>query len=235
MNVKRSLIYLLFRFIRESFHKKQSNNELLFSIKYLLQYIALNGKHGSNTLSLEKPLITFKSYEFLEEILNSDMVVFEFGSGGSTLYFSTKVKKVISVEHDEIWFNKLNSKIDNKHINNIDLTFAPPQKNDIPKVISNSDDRYLGYDYFNYVNSINTYPDSYFDFIVVDGRARVECLNASIKKLKAGGYLLFDNSNRERYKSILHTIEHYCICKGIGPVISSMMFSETKIYKFDSI
>lgn len=39
-------------------------------------------------------------------------------------------------------------------------------------------------------------PDEYFDIIIVDGIHRVNCAYASLNKLKKGGILILDDSNR---------------------------------------
>jgi len=56
---------------------------------------------------------------------------------------------------------------------------------------------------------VNTYPDNYFDFIIVDGRARVECSFNAIKKLKRGGLFVLDNSERKRYMPIFNLLENW--------------------------
>lgn len=50
-----------------------------------------------------------------------------------------------------------------------------------------------------YNQIIETYSDQYFDLILVDGRDRVKCVQSSITKLKSGGWLVLDNSEREYY------------------------------------
>lgn len=41
--------------------------------------------------------------EYLEEIVQPDFKVLEFGAGGSTLWFAERVKQVVSIEHDPDW------------------------------------------------------------------------------------------------------------------------------------
>jgi hypothetical protein len=56
---------------------------------------------GRNPLDDQIPWITFEARHFVERVLTPESIVFEYGSGGSTL-FSKRVKQVISVEHDAI-------------------------------------------------------------------------------------------------------------------------------------
>lgn len=60
-----------------------------------------------------------------------------------------------------------------------------------------------------YVEAINTYSDNYFDFVFIDGRARNGCVIASLPKIKNGGYLMLDNSDRPEYKISLDTLSTY--------------------------
>ena len=51
-----------------------------------------------------------------------------------------------------------------------------------------------------YNQVIETFKDDYFDLILVDGRDRVKCVESSISKLKSGGWLVLDNSERVYYQ-----------------------------------
>ena len=51
--------------------------------------------------------------DIVEKYLDKNFVMLEYGSGGSTLYFSKHVKEYHSIEHDFSWFKKIESKITN--------------------------------------------------------------------------------------------------------------------------
>lgn len=51
-----------------------------------------------------------------------------------------------------------------------------------------------------YNKEIELFPNEYFYLIIVDGRDRVKCIESSIPKLKQGGWLILDNSEREYYQ-----------------------------------
>lgn len=68
----------------------------------------------NNTLKVNNeflPWFNFSFIELLRERLSSDLTVFEYGSGASTLFFSKRCKHVTSIEHDKNWFNKIKSLI----------------------------------------------------------------------------------------------------------------------------
>lgn len=46
------------------------------------------------------PWMTYPFIDFIEPRLNKNLIVFEFGSGNSTLFFSKRTGRVVSVDHD---------------------------------------------------------------------------------------------------------------------------------------
>jgi len=95
-----------------------------------------------------------------------------------------------------------------------------------------SDKNYSGKNFEEYVKTIDKYPDESFDVIVVDGRARPSCIQHSLSKLKSGGYLVVDNSEREYYMAPFKFDEQsWKIWKFAGPVPYIHDFSETTILR----
>ena len=43
--------------------------------------------------------------------------------------------------------------------------------------------------------SLSKFKDQYFDFGLIDGHFRVECINNSLSKIKPNGILIIDNSD----------------------------------------
>lgn len=127
----------------------------------------------------DKPWLTQKSVEFLEFWLKSADIGFEWGSGRSTIWFSKHVKKIISIEHNKNWYQKVNEDIILKKINNIELNYIELEEKDN-----------------NYSNIINKFDDGFFDFVLVDGRKRDECVLSCLNKIKNGGILIIDNIER---------------------------------------
>lgn len=99
--------------------------QLLLYIKFALQFAIENKtlKHikqykrwysdmhsGKTTMSLGLPWMTYDAIAFLEEITSEENNVFEWGSGGSTIFFAARCKQVISVEHDKEWSKILKKK-----------------------------------------------------------------------------------------------------------------------------
>ena len=51
-----------------------------------------------------RPWITYDAIKWLDCFLNQTMRAFEWGSGGSTIFISQRVKHLISIEHDKKWY-----------------------------------------------------------------------------------------------------------------------------------
>ena len=58
---------------------------------------------GRDLLTAGWPWITFPAMRWLTSYLRPSMSVFEWGSGGSTLFFAQRVARVVSVEYDTAW------------------------------------------------------------------------------------------------------------------------------------
>lgn len=162
---------------------------------------------NANPLSDRSPWITFAAIAFLERTLTKDMQVYEYGVGGSTLFFSSRVKEVVSCEHDPGWAAKVRSELERLCYTNCHLqTFEPTPINSMTEGDPSDLDAYLShspaYKHFcfkDYVQSIDSYPDNFFDVILIDGRSRPSCCKHAVKKVKVGGYIILDNAERACY------------------------------------
>jgi len=137
--------------------------------------------HGLRAWENCEPWLVYTVVNFLDGYLEKDMRVFEWGCGGSTIWYSTRVKEVISVDHDPVWLDKVNKRIEEKGITNSKRYLVKKEQ-----CFSN---------YANFAHSV----EGLFDLVVVDGRGRVRCMEAGKDIVKPGGYLVLDNSDRSYY------------------------------------
>jgi hypothetical protein len=155
-----------------------------------------------------KPWLTKKAIEWMNGYLQPYMRVFEWGSGLSTAYFSEMVGEVISVEHSPFYFEYTRGLLEPRSITNVQLTLIEPQIIDnvpaygLQSYTSKTFEIDRDKSFENYVRSIDTFPDHYFDFVLVDGRSRASCVYHALNKIKNNGYLLLDNSGRGHYNCI---------------------------------
>ena len=160
-----------------------------------------------NSIIDQQPWITFPSIDFLKLHLNSDSRVFEYGGGGSTLFFINRVKEVVTIEHDPEWFSRLHQILVNSSANNWSGNLILPETKmagenldaSDPNDYYTTDSNFLNNIFKLYASFIDRYPDEYFDLVLVDGRARSSCIIHSLKKIKRHGYLIIDNSDRKYY------------------------------------
>lgn len=179
-----------------------------FNLWYLMRIfpkwlINLNG----NSLKDEIPWISFSAISFLKKNIKPNMQIYEFGSGGSTLFFSKYTCNVISVEHNKKWYALMSKAIRSKGYNNCNIRLIEPTscEDTINKDFSNPDHykssckEFIDKSFIEYARSIEDYPDNYFDIVLIDGRARPSCIKHSINKIKEKGFLILDDSERKYY------------------------------------
>jgi hypothetical protein len=162
---------------------------------------------GSTPLADERPWLTFAATRFLEGVVTRSTRVFEWGSGGSTLFFGGRAGEVISIEHDPEWASQTREALDRKRWGHcrIRLIEAEPDPAALgrdpsdPAAYGSGFDGYEGQSFRRYVEAIDEYPDRHFDLILIDGRARPSCFAHSACKIKPGGYIVWDNTEREHY------------------------------------
>lgn len=227
---------------KNEMNKIKQNYPDLFCYRELLQYMPLwLLKLNSDSLLDEKPWIPFSSYRYLKRIIKKNMIIFEYGSGGSTLFFSKKANKVISIEYNEDWYSRVYNKVKLKNYKNIEIIFVKPEnfkeKNlyDYTDLESykTSDEIYKNMSFESYVKTIDLYPDFYFDIIFIDGRSRPSCAKHAVNKLKINGYLILDDSERDSYKKIHEFLnnKHWEKQNFIGPGPIVPWFTQLTIWK----
>jgi hypothetical protein len=193
-----------------------------------------------NSISDKMPWLSFGAIEYLKKIIEPDMQVFEYGSGGSTLFWASRVKQVVSIEHDKAWFDKLQDYFIRNKIKNVKYELVAPEVDhrNVPAHFNNpndyvsADENFAGKSFELYAKKIDEYPDEYFDIIIVDGRARPSCILHAIKKVKQGGHLIVDNSERNYYfSSFSFNKRDWKKLEFLGPVPYILHFSKTTIIK----
>ncbi len=148
------------------------------------------------------PWYTYSFIYFLKTKLHSyfqsggEIKVFEFGSGNSTLWWAGKASCVVSVEDNDHWF----SYVSQNKLENVIYKFASNQE--------------------SYINALLT-EDIQFDVIIIDGSYREDCIKECTSKLKDSGVLIVDNSDLEKLKTPLSSLEHQGFRQlefyGVGP------------------
>lgn len=146
------------------------------------------------------------SIVIFRELLRKDMNGVEFGSGKSTAFFAQHLGHLTSIEHHKGWHEKVQAWMKERNISNVDYRLVEPDKEEKPFPVALSrhfpDGLKTKTGFVDYVSELAAFGDSSIDFLLVDGRARTECALIGIHKLKPGGILVLDNSERDWYRPV---------------------------------
>lgn len=186
------------------------------------------------------PYITYPAQSILAQIARPETRVFEFGCGHSSLWWSARVKEVVSVDHDPGWI----SLVERRKPDNLTLVHCP-QHAPCPEIpahhleafteiiakqpLSGRADHDIQHglncaDFLGYAATLIQWPVGYFDVIVVDGMARSICAYLAGHSVKPDGLVVIDNSDRWQYWPGFHALQYMGFGRidffGIGPVNS---------------
>lgn len=143
------------------------------------------------------PWLNYAFLDFIQPRLKKTFVMFEYGSGNSTLWFSQYIQHIDSVEHDKDWYHQILSKLPL----NSTLYFKSLETDDYEKCI--------------------LFTAHYYDMVLIDGRKRLECAQASVQKLKKDGVIILDNS--EHYPKIFDFLKSQgfkeITFSGLAPIV----------------
>lgn len=116
------------------------------------------------------PWFTYPAIDYLDQLDFKNLIMLEWGSGNSSLFFAPRVNKLFSVEHNEEWFKRVKS-----------LNIANHQMS-----LSNTAE---------YASTGKRF-DTLFDIILIDGIERSACSVVAPSLLKPTGFIILDNSDR---------------------------------------
>ncbi len=130
------------------------------------------------------PWMTYPFIEYICSKLNNNQVIFEYGSGSSTLFFASKVKKLVTLESSKIWYEITKQRLAKAKINNVELIY-------FEDALQNDD----------YQLFASNYKEK-FDLIIIDSLKRFACAINSINAIKPNGAIILDDSERKNYRKI---------------------------------
>ena len=131
------------------------------------------------------PWWVWGAVDHVKGVLQPEWRVFEWGSGGSTLWFAQRVADVWAMENNRDWATKTGQELKQYELTNATVHL----EEHLP----------------DYAAEIEWHELP--DLVSVDGRNRAECIRHAIPKLKPGGYLVLDNSERAEYQDAMHLLD----------------------------
>jgi len=132
-----------------------------------------------------KPWLVKESIKFIEEHINKDSIVLEFGAGASTVWFAERAKKVYSFETNKVWWKVIKEELLKKGLSdNVALYYG--------NVEDYLDNRLCGEGFSSMLCGDE------IDLALIDYQSpsRFKALKKAVEYMKTGGYLVLDNSNR---------------------------------------
>ena len=134
--------------------------------------------------------------DFFMNHINENSLILEYGSGISTNEIAKKCKSILSIEHQEEWYNKLKPQL----LDNCEIILKKP---DLPYIEGGHCGTYE--EFKSYVEApLNKGP---FDIILIDGRARVSC-SSVVKTISHDNTIIFIHDyDRPEYREALSYLE----------------------------
>ncbi len=163
----------------------------------------------------ERPWLVPASIGWLRRRVRSEWSILELGAGRSTAWFARRAARVISLEDDEFWHSSTRLRLDEAGLTNADLRLRPVE--DFPSEIA-------------------SLPDDAFDLVVVDFLeaptvTRIDCLDPAMHKVRPGGYLLLDDSDRPGYAKAFELLAGWPFRRFVGVKDGWPQACETGIFR----
>ncbi len=129
------------------------------------------------------PWISYDTIKFLKQYLRPEDIILETGSGRSTIWFSRLVKKVVSIENHDGWYQQIKGQMAEEEITNVEYYL---ESKDFSTIRTDAP----------YVKRVASFPDQSFDMVLIDGRHRDEIAHLSLNLIKKNGIIVIDNIER---------------------------------------
>ncbi len=159
-------------------------------------------KEGYKSVDLNKILMTASELKKVLSYLKRDVRTYlEWGSGGSTLNFPQYVsKRVVSIEHDKEWCEKMQHDVKDTAKVKIEVHCVPVPRGTMgwgrKSPFEEGDYRVFR----KYIDEIDNLKQATWDFILIDGRARVDAAIKALSYVRNDSIVVLHDSWRMRWK-----------------------------------
>jgi predicted O-methyltransferase YrrM len=148
----------------------------------------------------ERPWIVPAAIGWLRRRIRSDWSVLEVGAGRSTVWFARRAGSVLSFEDNEFWVKETRRRLRELGLANVELRQLPVE---------------------GFAAEVEGLPDAAFDLVVVDfleapAVTRIDVLKPAMKKVKPGGLLLLDDSDRPGYSEAFELLSGWRFRRFVG-------------------
>jgi predicted O-methyltransferase YrrM len=149
----------------------------------------------------------------LARLVTSASHVLELGAGRSTAWFAARAAFVRSFEHDRDWRDLVKGELRTQRLGNAEVDVLEPSE---------------------FLDAIARLPDESVDLVLVDCAPvadRVACAAVAARKVRPGGYLVFDDSDRREYRQVDDVLDGWSVKRFCGLKPVPLVATETSIYR----
>ena len=147
--------------------------------------------HARTGRTPERPWIVPAAVGWLRRRIRRRWSILELGSGRSTVWFARRAGAVVSLEDNEFWHGRTRERLAELGLANVDLKLLPVER---------------------FPEAVGELPEASFDLVVVDfleapAMSRIDCLSPAMERVRPGGLLLLDDSDRPGYAEAYELLE----------------------------
>jgi SAM-dependent methyltransferase len=148
----------------------------------------------------ERPWIVPAAIGWLRRHIRSDWSILELGAGRSTIWFAGRAGRVVSFEDNEFWVEHTRRRLDEVGLGNVELRELPVDR---------------------FAAEVESLPEGSFDLVVMDFLespevTRMDVIKPAMKRVKPGGLLLLDDSDRPGYAEAFGLLGDWRFRKFVG-------------------
>lgn len=148
----------------------------------------------------------------LNQLMQNDWAVLELGSGRSTEWYARRSNRVLSLESDRSWLEDVVGALDRAGLSHATV-------------------EYTSGDYM--VERVRRLPAQTIDVVIVDcdSASRLDCVVAARDKVRPGGYLVLDDSDREEWRGADAVLAGWHVERFTGMKPTPLVATETSIFR----
>jgi SAM-dependent methyltransferase len=159
------------------------------------------------------PWLVPSATDELARLVTSASHILELGAGHSTPWFAARAASVRSFEHDGDWGDRVEGELRVQQLRNAQVEVIEPSE---------------------FIDAIARLPDDSVDVVLVDCAPvadRVACAAIAARKVRPGGYLVFDDSDRREYHQVDDVLDDWSVKRFCGLKPVPLVATETSIYR----
>jgi hypothetical protein len=157
------------------FHDEKGNLVPAAAWPYMPAALASAALKAVLGIRSERPMISYRAAREIAGLMTPSWRVVEFGSGYSTPWLARRCAFLLSIEDNPAWHAVVEGLLDRAGLREV-------------RYERRAVERYA---------DLDGYADGYFDLALVDGTDRDGCVRSALRKVRKGGLIYLDNSDKD--------------------------------------